>query len=123
MAKRKAKLTGIPPQRTPQVAYEEFLAQFKACTDQELIEVFNRQVGNTGWTSSRGSYLAALHEEFKNRGFDFSAMGDERSLSFRSKIRLIGRAIEPLDKSKVGGPSMIRVDDAGMSPPRGKSEN
>jgi hypothetical protein len=54
-------------------------------------------------------YLAALHDEFKNRSFDFSAIGDQHSLSFGSTIRLVGQVIEPVNKSKTAGPSMIRV--------------
>ena len=91
------------PSTTPRARYEEYLARFKAFTDQELIDAFNREVGNPGWVSARGSYLAALHDEFKHRGFDFSAIGGQDSLSLRSKVRLIGQVIEPLDTSKTTG--------------------
>jgi hypothetical protein len=94
---------------TPRARYEEYQARFKAYTDQELIDAFNREVGNPGWVSARASYLAALHDEFKHRGFDFSAIGGQDSLSFRSKVRLMGQVIEPLDKSKTTGPSIIRT--------------
>ncbi len=107
--RRQIKPNKMLPYRTPQAAYEEFLARFKSLTDQEIIERFNEQIGNNGWTSSRGSYLAALHDEFLNRGFDFSAIGGSESLSLRSKIRLSGKTLEALDPSATTGPAMIRV--------------
>jgi hypothetical protein len=62
--------------------------------DAEIIEAFNKQVGNTGWTTSRGIYLSALHKELDNRGFDFSAIGTSNSLSFKNKVILIGKKVE-----------------------------
>lgn len=66
--------------KTAQGFYEEFLARFKTFTDPELIDAFNDEVGKQGWVSARGSYLAALHDDFMHRGFDFSAVGDMNSL-------------------------------------------
>lgn len=77
--------------------YEEFLVRFKAFTDDELIDAFNREVGNPGWVSARASYLAALQREFQDRGFDYAAIGDERSLSLRRRVRLVDKTLEPLD--------------------------
>lgn len=96
--------------RNPRAVYEEYLARFKTCTNQELVDAFNREVGKPGWVSARASYLAALHEEFKGRAFDFSAIGGSDSFSLRSKIRLIGNVIEPLDRSGMAGPVMIRTN-------------
>ena len=62
-------------------------------SDQELIEVFNREVGNPGWTSSRSKHLSALHEEFEQRGFDYTSIGGTISLSFKRKIKLAGKKI------------------------------
>ena len=76
--------------------FDEFTARLAAETNAELIESFNREVGNAGWTSSRASYLAALRNELKSRNFDLSAIGGPDSLSFRAKIRLNGKTIEPL---------------------------
>jgi hypothetical protein len=75
--------------------YEEFRDRFRASTDQELIDAFNREVDKAGWVSARGAYLAALQDEFTARGFDFSAIGSQRALSLRRKIRLV-KVVEPL---------------------------
>ena len=48
--------------------YQEFQARFREMSDAQLIDAFNREVGNTGWTSARASYGAALHREFDARG-------------------------------------------------------
>jgi hypothetical protein len=95
--------------KTARGFYQKFVARFKTFTDQELIDAFNDEVGKQGWVSARGSYLAALHDEFIHRGFDFSAMGDMSSLSLGSKVKLTGKVLEPLDKSNPQRPSMIRV--------------
>jgi len=58
-------------------------------SNEELIDVFNCEVGNSGWTSSRASYLAALGEEFENRNYDYSDIGDTGRLSFKNKVKLI----------------------------------
>jgi hypothetical protein len=94
---------------TPQEKYDEFANRFKGKTDDEVVAAFNREVGNNGWTSSRASFMAALHDEIKARGFDFSAVGDAESLSFRAKVRLNGKVIELLDPSVTSGPAVIRV--------------
>jgi hypothetical protein len=101
---------GSSSPKTPRAVYEEYLARFKTNTDQDLIDAFNREVGKPGWTSSRGSYLAALHDEFKSRGFDFSAIGDQRSLSFGSKIGLIGKVVKPFDERQNHGLKIHHVD-------------
>jgi len=73
---------------TSQIQFENFLQDLKVLNDNELIQAFNKQVGNTGWVSARGAYLAAIRKEFESRNFDYSQIGDEMSLSLRSKIRL-----------------------------------
>jgi len=69
--------------------YKEDLNFFKKKNDKELIDTFNREVGNPGWTSSRGTYLAALHEEFDNRHYNYSIIGDKGSMFLRHKVKLV----------------------------------
>jgi hypothetical protein len=83
--------------KSPRVRYAEFLARFRSFTDQQLIDAFNSQVENRSWVSARADYLTALHEEFKARRFDFSSIGDEHSLCFGSRVRLIGMVVERLE--------------------------
>jgi hypothetical protein len=73
---------------TSQIQYESFLEDLKVLTDQEIIQAFNKEVGNTGWVSARGSYLAAIRKEFERRSFDYSLIGNERSLSLVSSVKL-----------------------------------
>ena len=81
-----------------EVNHEEYKKEceirFNKMTDAEIIEAFNKQVGNTGWTTSRGIYLSSFHKELDNRGFDFSAIGTNNSLSFKNKIILVGKKVE-----------------------------
>ena len=51
----------------PDKNYIEYKERFKSMTDGQLMDAFNREVGNSGWTSSRASYLVALREEFEKR--------------------------------------------------------
>jgi len=75
--------------------YKEDLDFFKKKNDKELIDIFNREVGNPGWTSSRATYLAALHQEFDNRGYDYSViLGIEGGLYLRHKVKLVGNKFE-----------------------------
>lgn len=62
--------------------------RFETYSDIELLEAFNREVWNQGWTSARAEFLSELHREFDNRWFDYSEIGDNESLSFKNKIKL-----------------------------------
>jgi hypothetical protein len=73
--------------------YEEYKERFGVMNDEQLIGAFNREVGNSGWTSSRASYLAALHEEFHNRNYDCSAIDSEGGTSLKNRVKLIDKKI------------------------------
>ena len=72
--------------------FEEFTERFDSLTDLELVDCFNQQVGNSGWTSAKAFYLAALHKIFIRR-FDYSIIGNQENLSFKYKIQLRGRKV------------------------------
>ncbi len=77
--------------------FEEFSERFKEMGDCELVEAFNREVGNPGWTGARGTYLASLHREFLRRGFDISNIGNETCLSLKRKVKLeVKKVLIPL---------------------------
>ena len=82
--------------KTGQDYFIEFQKKLKTYNDTELISRFNEEVGNKGWGTARSSFLSALHEEFNLRGFDYSAIGDTESLSFKDKITLICKTIKKL---------------------------
>ena len=68
--------------------FQEYAARFAAASNQSLVESFNKEVGITGWTSMRASFIAALVNEFLNRGIDISAVNDGRSTDFNHHVRL-----------------------------------
>lgn len=70
---------------------ENYREKFVSLNDEQLIESFNREVGNSGWTSSRASFLSALREELQSR-FDCSAIIDG-GMSLRGKVKLVDKKI------------------------------
>ena len=68
--------------------YAQFSARFAEETLQSLIESFNGQVGNRGWSSARAYHDRALIDEFKRRGIDLSAVCKDGCTSFAHKVEL-----------------------------------
>ena len=68
---------------------KEDLEWFKKKSDKELIDCFNREVGNPGWVGARADYLSAMHEEFDNRHYNYSIIGDKGSMFLRHKVKLV----------------------------------
>ncbi len=68
--------------------YQEYAARFAAASSQSLVESFNKEVGVRGWTSMRANFIAALIDEFRNRGIDISSVNDGRSTDFNHYVRL-----------------------------------
>ena len=77
----------------PEKNYIEFKEWFRGMTDNQLIATFNSDVGNLGWVSSRGYFHLALREEFEKRKYDYSTIGDKRSLSLKNRVKLVGKKI------------------------------
>lgn len=55
---------------------------------ESLIEEFNQQVGNTGWTSIRGVHDSVLIDTLIAKGVDVSTVYDGVEISFKRKITL-----------------------------------
>ena len=55
---------------------------------ESLVEEFNQQVGNTGWTSIRGVHDSVLIDTLIAKGVDVSAVYDGVTISFERKISL-----------------------------------
>lgn len=68
--------------------YQEYATRFAAASSQSLVESFNKEVGILGWTSMRANCIAALIDEFRNRGIDISAINDGRSTDFNNHVSL-----------------------------------
>ena len=77
----------------PKQQQQEYRQRFEEKSDEELIDAFNREVGNSGWGTARATYLCELHRAFERRGFDYSAIGDASGFSLKQKIRLEGKKI------------------------------
>ena len=69
------------------IYYIRYALQFADMQIPELVTVFNRQVGSTGWTSMRASHDQALIDEFQRRGIDVSAIYDGKTISFAHPIK------------------------------------
>ena len=52
----------------PQKNHLEFKERFLSMSNDQLLEAFNKNVGNPGWTYSRAVFETALQEEFEKRG-------------------------------------------------------
>ena len=53
----------------------------------ELVNIFNRQVGNRGWTSMRAYHDKALIDKFRRRGIDTAAITGRKAISFAHPVR------------------------------------
>lgn len=62
-----SKLVSNLEKSDPDKNYKKYKERFVGMTDEQLRNTFNREVGNSGWTSSKASYLSALHEELEKR--------------------------------------------------------
>ena len=50
---------------------------FQKMNDHAIITRYNQELGNPGWTSSRGVFLTALNAEFKERGIECNAISND----------------------------------------------
>ncbi len=73
--------------------YKKYKEELQKMNDDQLIVVFNKDVGNTDRVGARARFHSAIYEVFKSRGFDFSAIGNNKRLFFANKIALIGKKI------------------------------
>ena len=64
------------------IYYTKYALQFADMQIPELVTVFNRQVGNTGWTGMHAYHDQALIDEFLRRGIDVSPIYDGKAINF-----------------------------------------
>ena len=53
----------------------------------ELVNIFNRQVGNQGCVGMRGYHDCALIDKFQRRGVDVSVVYNGKAISFAHSVR------------------------------------
>lgn len=66
-----------------------FARRFLACTNQELVVAFNREVGKENWVNGRADYLFYLQQELALREVDCSAVIIGRTLSLKHRVTLV----------------------------------
>lgn len=73
-----------------ETVFEEFKNRFAAMSDEAVIEAFNSDVGNPGWTGARGAFHKALLQDFQRRGWNCDAIynSDNNTLNFTSRVKL-----------------------------------
>ena len=69
------------------IYYIKYALQFADMQITELVEIFNRQVGNRGWTGMRAYHDQALIDEFQRRGIDVSTIKRKQSICFSKAIK------------------------------------
>ena len=68
------------------IYYIKFALQFADMQITELVNIFNRQVGNRGWTGMRAYHDQALIDEFQRRGIDVSVIYDGKATCFAHPV-------------------------------------
>jgi hypothetical protein len=66
-----------------------FARRFQVCTDKELVQAFNREVGKENWANGRADYLFHLQKEFAGRELDCSAVMNGRTLNMAHRVTLV----------------------------------
>ena len=66
---------------------------YTALSDADLILSFNSSTKIPAWNTVRAAQMAAMRAAFTRREWDWSAIGDETSLSLRYCVVLVGKKI------------------------------
>lgn len=66
-----------------------FKEEFRKMDLNKLVECYNQQVGNKGWVSAKGYYLAALYAEFRTRGIELSEIGSRSNFSMQNEVDIV----------------------------------
>ena len=69
------------------IYYIKFALQFADMQITELVNIFNRQVGNRGWTSMRAYHDRALIDELERRCIDTACVHIGSDISFAHPVR------------------------------------
>jgi len=69
------------------IYYTKYALQFADMQIPELVNIFNSQVQNRGWSSMRAYHDQALIDEFRRRGIDITAVSDGKTISFARPIK------------------------------------
>jgi hypothetical protein len=67
----------------------EYLIQLKKLTNNELAEQFNSKVGIQYFNFALQGFMGAMHEELQSRKIDYTEIGNEKTISYAHKIKII----------------------------------
>lgn len=68
--------------------YNNLKKEMASRSVESLVNEFNKQVGNTGWTSIRGLHDSVLIDTLIAKGVDVSAVYDGVDISFKKQVCL-----------------------------------
>ena len=70
-----------------------YLEQLKYLTNNELVEQFNSKVGIRYFNFAIQGFMGAMREELQSRGIDYTEIGNEKTMSYANKIKIINSKI------------------------------
>ena len=79
---------------------KEYLIQLKKLTNNELAEQFNSKVGIRYFNFALQGFMGAMREELQSRKIDYTEIGDEKTISYANKIKIIDGKITTEDSTK-----------------------
>jgi len=100
----RVRLTGVVPAENHDPY--GFREGFRNASVEELVSLFNADVGSRGWVRARGEFHFALQEAFLATGLDCSSFidEDEGSISLARRIRVDGHRVVTV-RDKKNGPT------------------
>lgn len=75
--------------KTSKEYFDHFTNELSDLSNDEIIERFNGEVGIRAFGIPRQGYLWALRNQIENRGIDYSDVGDDKFMSYATKVYLI----------------------------------
>jgi hypothetical protein len=75
---------------------EQIQFQLRSKTPEQLVELFNKEVGVTHWVSARSRFLHALRDAFERQGIDYSRVTNETggfNLARGNEVFLVGKRL------------------------------
>jgi hypothetical protein len=70
-----------------------FAKQLAPLTDVQLVDRFNREVGNPGWGHARVYFLTCLSTEIRSRAFDSSIIFHTSGMKLNRHVKLSGNTV------------------------------
>jgi hypothetical protein len=77
--------------------YEQYRAEVSKLSNDELVERFNNDVRNPGWTTTRAVFHEAMIDEFKSRKIDIKVISTKNGVSWANKVKLVNDRLVLID--------------------------